>query len=116
MRSLYTIPDNVYSGTGTSQAFTAVEGNFIGSWQGIWMRNGIPTNLVYTFNPDGSFSEMDFDLSGRQIHSGVGQYFYANGQMAIRWFSSGAQERALLAWINANTFRYQYLCQLRKAE
>jgi len=97
------------SGAGISQAFTAIEGKLIGSWKGSWFRNGIHTNLVYTFNSDGSFSEMDFDLSGRQIHSGVGQYSYANGQIAIRWFGSGAQERALLVWTDGNTFRYHII-------
>lgn len=87
----------------------------IGSWEGKFLVRGHPVTTVYSFNEDGSFSEVATDEFGRKLDTSAGHYTYQNGQVNIKWLD-GVAERGAVDWAGDNKFRYRIIWHTTPAQ
>lgn len=80
----------------------------VGSWEGKFVVREHPVTTVYTFNEDGSFSEVMTDAFDSTLDTSAGHYTYQNGQVNIKWLD-GVAERGAVDWAGENKFRYRII-------
>lgn len=77
-----------------------------GAWKGRFVLRGQATDVVYTFNKDGTFLEEDFDLIGRKVNNAGGRWTFRDGKVVIDW-DRGSFEHATVHWVNNSTIDYR---------
>jgi hypothetical protein len=87
----------------------------VGSWKGRFFLRGQQLDVVYKLDKSGRFTEEEFDLQGRRVHTGGGRWFVRNGRLEIL-FDSGGFETADFVFVDNNTINYRIVNHAERAQ